>query len=113
MIITGTGFVASFGVTSVIWISTVIDGNDELATWPTSCRPMTACDPSDHSSVAVADHVTFGTLRGIRPTTSRSKSSTISGRRCVFQTRADVTFVPFASVSTSGRIGYGLASASS
>jgi hypothetical protein len=105
MIITGTGFIAAFGVTSVICMSTVIDGNDELSTWPVSCRPMTGRDPSDHSSDAVADHVTLGTLRGIRPMTSRSKSSTISGRRCVFQTRADVTFVPFASVSASGRIG--------
>ena len=37
IIITGTGPFALAGVTSVIWISTSIDGHDELSTCPTSC----------------------------------------------------------------------------
>ena len=36
-------------------------------------------------------HVTFGTLRGTRPSTSRSNSSTISGRRCFHHASAVVT----------------------
>ena len=98
MIITGTGLVASFGVTSVIWISTgdarerrVGDVADELSAdhRVRSQRPFLGCgcrrchlrhvarNPSD--DLALED-------------------STISGRRSVFQTWADVTFVPFASV---------------
>ena len=73
---------ASAGVTSVIWISTVIAGIRrvvDVARRAAGRRPVRPADrPLD---VCVTVHVTFGTLRGTRPTTSRSKSSTISGRR--------------------------------
>src|SRR5262245_56967673 len=35
-IITGTGPAAPVGVVRVSWMSTVIDGQDELSAWPTS-----------------------------------------------------------------------------
>ncbi len=81
MIMTGTGVLTSAGVTSVIWMSTVIPGNAELSTWPTSCLPITGRPPTVDSTVRVTDHVTLGTFFGTRPSTSRSKSSTISARR--------------------------------
>ena len=113
IIITGTGPLASAGVTSVIWMSTVMPGYAELSTWPTSTLPMVGLSPTMPLAVSVTVHVTFGTDFGTRPSTSRSKSSTISGRRCLFHMSADVTFRPFFSVSGSGSIGNGLASASS
>ena len=54
------------------------------------------------STVFVTVHVTFGTSFGTRPTTSRSKSSMISGRRFSFQIFVEVTFLPFFSVRTAG-----------
>src|ERR1039458_2577472 len=81
IIITGTGPFASAGTTSVIWISTVIAGNDELSTWPVSALPITGRPATVAVIVFVTVHVTFGTFLGTRPSTSRSKSSTISGRR--------------------------------
>ena len=64
-------------------------------------------------TVLVTVQVTFGTFLGTRPRTSRSKSSTISGRRCFHHISAVVTFLPFFRVKTSGRFGKGLARASS
>ena len=58
-------------------------------------------------------HVTFGVLLGTRPYTSRSKSSTISGRRSFHQSSGVVTFCPFFNVSGSGRSGNGFALAGS
>ena len=49
-------------------------------------------------------HVTLGTSFGTRPSTSRSKSSTISLRR-VSHIAAVVTFFPFFNVRTSGSFG--------
>src|SRR5262245_34596381 len=46
IIITGTGPFASAGVTSVIWMSTVIAGYDELSTCPTSTFPTTGRSPT-------------------------------------------------------------------
>ena len=60
-----------------------------------------------------ANASTSGTFRGTRPSTSRSKSSMISGRRCLIHASRVVTLRPFFSVRTSGRSGYGLAFASS
>jgi hypothetical protein len=113
IIITGTGPFASAGVTSVIWISTEIAGWDALSTRPTSCVPTTGRSPTIPLAVSVTTHVTVGTFAGTRPSTSRSKSSTISGRRRVRHMSAEVTVVPFFSVRISGRSGKGLASASS
>ena len=109
MIITGTGPFASAGVTTIIWISTLICGSDELSTCPTSCFPITGCAPTISRTVFATVHVTDGTFFGTRPITSRSKSSTISGRRCFHHISGVVTFSPFFSVSTSGRFGNGLA----
>src|SRR6185295_15602108 len=78
----GTLLFASAGVTTVIWMSTVIAGYDELSTWPTSCFAMTGIPATWAFTVRFNSQVTAGTRGGTRPNTSRSKSSTISGRRC-------------------------------
>src|ERR1017187_6174279 len=109
IIITGTGPVACAGVTRIIWTSTLIKGSSELSTWPTSCLPTTGWEPTVASTVFVTVHVTFGTSLGTRPTTSRSKSSTISGRRCSHHIPGEVTFTPFLSTSTVGKLANGLA----
>src|SRR5436190_23841443 len=62
IIITGTGCLASAGVTNTIWISTPIAGCDELSTWPVSCFATTACLPTVVFTVSVTVHVTLGTL---------------------------------------------------
>jgi hypothetical protein len=113
MIITGAAARESAGSTSVMQISTEIAGYAELSTVPTSWRPTTLRPPLVHSRVAIVAHETRGTSAGIRPTTSRSKSATISGRRWPHHASAVVTFAPFFSVSGSGSRGYGFASASS
>jgi hypothetical protein len=69
--------------------------------------------PTVAFTVFATVHVTFGTFFGTRPSTSRSKSSTISGRRWSHQTLAVVTFLPFFNFKTSGRFGYGFAVLSS
>jgi hypothetical protein len=112
IIITGTGVVTSAGVTSVNCTSTAIDGQAELSTWPTNCLPTTGKLPIVPRALSATVHVTFGTFGGIRPTTSRSKSSTISLRRSG-HIAAAVTLRPSFNVSASGRSGKGLASASS
>ena len=94
MIITGTGPFAFAGVTSVISMSTLIDGHAELSACPTSCFSTTGKTPAFESLVLFTAQVTLGTLGGTRPSTSRSKSSTISGRRCCHHCSADVTFLP-------------------
>ncbi|MEI9903368.1 MAG: hypothetical protein WDN06_04875 [Asticcacaulis sp.] len=60
-------------------------------------------------SEASAVHVTFGVSAGTRPYISRSRPSTISGRRCCHHWSAVVTFPPFFRVRISGQSGYGLA----
>src|ERR1019366_2201012 len=105
IITTGTGPFASAGTTSVIWISTLIAGKDELSTWPVSALPITGRPATVSFTVLVTVHVTLGTLFGTRPNTSRSKSSTISGRRWLVHWAAVVTFLPFLRVRTSGRLG--------
>ena len=94
-------------------MSTSIAGYAELSTRADELAADDALPPISHSRVATTDHVDRRALAGTRPTTSRSKSSTISGRRSLHHASAVVTFAPFFSVSGSGRIGYGFASASS
>ena len=81
IIITGTGPFAAAGVTRLIWISTVIPGYDELSTCPVIIFATTGIVPTLVFTVSVTVHVTLGTFFGTRPSTSRSKSSMISGRR--------------------------------
>src|SRR5205814_74116 len=73
IIMTGTGPLALPGVTTVIWMSTLIDGHDELSTCPTICFSITGKTPVFEFSVLVTVQFTFGTLDGTRPSTSRSK----------------------------------------
>ena len=67
IISTGTGPFASAGVTSVIRKFTLIAGYDELSTRPTSSFAITGWNPTISRSLAVTDHVTFGTSLGIFP----------------------------------------------
>ena len=72
------------GVTRITSMSTSIDG----ATRVVDATDQPAADDWPPPTTAfrharVTDQVTFGTCGGTRPSTSRSKSSTISGRRCV------------------------------
>src|SRR3954462_15285671 len=76
IIITGTGRVAAAGVTSVIWISTVIAGYAVLSTCPTNCFSMTVWGPAVVLVVLATVQATLGASAGTRPSTSRSKSST-------------------------------------
>ena len=71
---------------------------------PHELFPDDRAEPTVAFTVLVTVHVTFGTFLGTRPSTSRSKSSTISGRRCFHHIAGVVTFLPFFSVRTSGRI---------
>ncbi len=86
-----------------------MSGYDELSTCPTSSLLMAGYVPTVVFAVSVTVHVTLGTFFGTRPITSRSKSSTISGRRCFHHIFALVTFLPFFSVNASGRFGKGFA----
>src|SRR5207248_8826064 len=94
-------------------MSTAIAGYEALSTWPTSCLATTAVRPTSSRSLLCTLQVTVGMSRGSRPYTSRSMSSTISGRRSVHHCSAVVTGLPFLRVRTSGRTGYGFASDSS
>src|SRR3954453_23798424 len=102
IIITGTGVVASAGVTTVIWMSTVTSGNAALSTGPTTSLPITGRPPTTNLSVRATFQLTFGTLAGTRPSTSRSNASTISGLRSFHQASAVATFLPLSRVSGSG-----------
>ncbi len=64
---TGTGPLASAGVVSVSWTSTVICGYDELSTWPTSFLVTTATSPTLSFLVSVTSHLTLGVSFGTRP----------------------------------------------
>ena len=66
---------------------------------------MTGYGPTLSLTVFVTVQVTFGTFAGTRPSTSRSKSSTISGRRLSNHISAEVTGCPFFSVRIGGIIG--------
>ena len=110
---TGTGPAALAGVVSVISMSTLIDGNAELSTRPTSDVVVTGRPPTFSAAVDATRHSTFGTVFGTRPYTSRSKSSTISGRRVSHQVFASVTRFPLLSTSGSGSFEWGPAFASS
>src|SRR5712692_7152323 len=109
IIMTGTGPFALPGVTNVIWMSTLIDGHNELSTCPTSCFSITGKTPAFELTVLVTVQVTLGTLGGPRLSTARSKFSTTSGRLCCHHSVAVVTFLPLLSVRASGRSGKGLA----
>src|SRR5215467_3016160 len=61
IIITGTGPFASAGVTTLIWISTSIEGYDELSTWPLSIFATTGYLPTVVFTVSVTVQVTLGT----------------------------------------------------
>ena len=90
---TGTGVFALAGVTVVIRMSTVIAGQAELSTCPISRLPFAGKLPtSPPVTFETTVQVTFGTLAGTQPTTSRSKSSTISGRRRFHHISAVLTF---------------------
>src|SRR4029079_1626751 len=102
---TGTFSLASLGVPTVIAIVTSIDGQSELSTRPCSCFSTTVFPATVVSRVSATVQVTLGTFGGIRPMTSRSKSSTISGRRCFHHASAVFTRWPFFSASGSGRLG--------
>src|SRR5258707_1218219 len=62
IIITGTGLAAFAGVTTVIWISTVISGNAELSAVPISSLPTTGRPPTSKCSLRLTRHVTLGTV---------------------------------------------------
>src|SRR5688572_8716112 len=101
----GTLPLALAGVTTVIWISTAIAGYEELSTWPISCFAITGRPATCACTVCFSSHFTAGTFAGTRPNTSRSKSSTISGRRCFHHASAVVTLRPLFKVRGSGRSG--------
>ena len=94
-------------------MSTLIAGQAELSTWPTSFLVTTGKSPTFSCVVLTTSHVTFGAFAGTRPYTSRSKCSTISGRRSFHHISADVTCSPSSVTSGSGSVGYGFAFASS
>src|SRR4051794_9924475 len=106
IISTGTFSLASLGVVNVIAILTSIVGHAELSTTPCSCFSTTGTSPTIVSRVSTTFHATAGTCWGIRPYPSRSKSSTISGRRCFHHCSEVVTASPLLSASTLGRLGY-------
>src|SRR3954470_10949659 len=111
-IITGTR-AESPGTVTLAWMLTESCGEAELSTWPTTVRVMVGPPPLAPRVVAVTSHVTGGTFGGMRPYTSRSKSSRISARRAG-HCAAVVTFVPSFIFSTSGIVSaYRLALASS
>src|SRR5204862_3991239 len=67
MIITGTGPFAFRGVTSVISISTLINGYAVLSTCPTNCFSTTGKTPVLESVVLFTAQVTLRTWGGMRP----------------------------------------------
>src|SRR2546428_5597037 len=50
---TGAGLLAFAGVTNVIWISTLMAGQPELSTCPTSCLASTGISPTTRSTACV------------------------------------------------------------
>src|SRR5579872_5503947 len=64
IIITGTGPLASAGVTKVIWMSTLMAGAAELSAWPTNWRAVTGCAPTVVLTVLVTVQVIFGAFFG-------------------------------------------------
>lgn len=111
--ITGTGPAAWAGMVSVSAIVTDISGSEALSTCPANCFVMTGISPFVPEVLLVTSQVIAGMCFGVRPYTSRSKSSRISGRRCFHRLSAVVTRWPFFNLSGSGRTGKGLALASS
>jgi hypothetical protein len=109
IISTGTGPFAFAGVTSVMWIFTLIAGYAELSTCPIRSLAITGVNPIVSRSTAVTVQATFGTPAGTRPYTYLSNNSTISGRRFVRHISAVVTFCPLFNVSGSGISGNGFA----
>src|SRR5580693_8703270 len=89
IIIRGTGL-AQAGVTTTIWISTLISGYAALSACPVSSRATTGYGPTWSLTVLLTTHVILGAFGGTRPSTSRSKSSTISGRRTLHHISAVV-----------------------
>src|SRR3974390_283269 len=61
IIITGTGVLTQAGVTTTIWMSTLID---ELSTCPVSSFATTGYGPTVSLTVLVTVHVSFGTFGG-------------------------------------------------
>src|SRR6185312_2201581 len=104
MISTGTGPLALAGSTVSAFTSTLISGAAELSAWPVMTAVVTGALPRVSASLAVTDHVTFGTLAGMRPYISRSRSSAISARR-FGHCAALVTLAPFLKVRISGQSG--------
>ena len=102
IIMRGTGFRAQAGVTTTIWISTLISGQAVLSACPMSSLAMTGYGPTVSFTVLVTVHVILGAFGGTRPSTSRSKSSTISGRRCFHHISGVVTGRPSFSLRISG-----------
>src|SRR5947209_3142541 len=59
---TGTGDLPLAGITTDMRMSTVIDGQRELSTWPISCLPMAGRVPTRPSvTFETTVQVTFGT----------------------------------------------------
>ena len=54
-------------VTSVMSMSTLMTGYDELSTWPTTCLSTTGRVPASPRAVFVTVHATAGTCAGMRP----------------------------------------------
>ena len=114
IISTGTGPFAFAGVTSVMWMRTLIAGNDELSTSPDQVlgdhrrkadhlmidRRSPSTSPWAHSAARAHTH-TFENI------------STISGRRLFHHISGVITFCPSFIVSGSGIFGNGLACDSS
>src|SRR5438094_7094367 len=65
IISTGTGLFAFAGVTSVIWMSTLMAGQPALSTCPTNCFAATGMAPTTRSVACITTvQVTFGTFFG-------------------------------------------------
>ena len=67
IISTGTGPSALAGVTTTILMSTLMDGQALLSTWPTSCLALARIMPTISTSSASTVQVTDGTFSGTRP----------------------------------------------
>jgi hypothetical protein len=96
----GTGPVALAGVDIVAWIVTDTCGYAELSTTPRKTFVRTF----PFTVLLATSHFTCGTSLGILPYISRSKSSTISGRRFSYHVFSSVTFVPSLHVIMSGSV---------
>src|SRR5437764_807477 len=74
IIIRGTGFRTQAGVTTTIWISTLISGQALLSACPVTSFATTGYGPTLSFTVFVIVQVILGAFGGTRPSTSRSKS---------------------------------------